>query len=427
MGRCVKLLEAGQGAALLPDLRQLVKKQPSDTSVRFFLGRAYAQGEMYREAAAEFELAATRNRKERAIDPSELAGALASSYERLGRFKEAQGVLLLELKRSPLSCGLLVQVAEIFQRRGMPGHASDYMAMALKIDPENPDLLLRMAVFLEYSGDLKGVLEYAKKVLEIRAGDADACRIAARVYYNLSNYPKAMEYYSILARMPGFRASGLKGKAECLYAHGSRILALAAFEEALQAAGGDVDMKIPLLYRIGMLYIKEGEVLRGVEYLGEVEKRSPGYKDAGATLSRYTAFSNDRSLAAYAFSRDCQFYDLACKMLDGLGFSCHKYKQVKKRDLVFYASRETDEKYEHIYFYFSRKLTPMDERELREIVNEVRLVRMKQGVVYGPGGYTRQAVEYAESRALTLISREELASQLAAAGGCVEVRAAGGG
>ena len=341
---------------------------------------------------------------------------MASCYEQMGRFKEAQGVLLLELKRSPLSYGLLIQVAEIFQRRGMPRHASDYMDMALKIDPENPELLFRMAVFLEHAGDLKGTLGFVKKVLEIKPDDPESCRIAARVYYNLSNYPKAMEYYALLARRPRFRVSGLKGKAECLYARGSRMLALAAFEEALAAAGDDAELKVPLLYRVGMLQLKEGDVSRGILNLEEVEQLMPGYKDTGETLDRYRSFSSDRSLSAYAFSKDGQFHEMTSQILGDMGFSWHKYKQVKKRDLVFYASRETDEKHEHIYFYFSRKLSPMDERELREIVNEVRLVRMKRAVVFSAGGYTPRASGYAKSRALSLTSREELISRLNAIG-----------
>ena len=76
MDRCLRLLESGQGAALLPDLRRMVRKHPSDLKAKYCLGRAYAQGGMHREAAAEFEMVEVGNRRERTIEPSELAGQL---------------------------------------------------------------------------------------------------------------------------------------------------------------------------------------------------------------------------------------------------------------------------------------------------------------------------------------------------------------
>lgn len=411
-----KFMASGQGAALLPELRQLVKRHPGDLMLRYFQGQAFLQAGLFREAAQELELVDTRNRTEKLVPPVELAGILARAYEELGRYKEAQGVLLLQLKSCPLAFELLVQVAEIFQRRGMPRHASDYMEMALRIDPDNAALILRMSAFLEHSGDLKGALTQAKRVLELRENDPEACRIAARVYFSLSNYPRAMEYYAILAGLEEHRVNGLKGKAECLYAQGWMERSLMAFEEALRAAGDDRTARIPVLYRIGEICIKEGEIVRGLVCLEEVEQSSPGYKDTAKILARYRDFKNDRSLSVYAFSREGQFRELTAGILTALGVTFHKHKTVKKLDLVYYAAKETKDGPEHIYFYFSRKLVPLDERELREIVGEIRVVRMKQGVVYCPGGFTPQALEYARSRPLSLIGREELSSILKVAG-----------
>jgi tetratricopeptide (TPR) repeat protein len=173
-----RFMDSGQGRRALPELRQLVKRHSSDLMLRYFLGQAYLQAGLGREAAQELELVDTRNRSEKLISPIGLTGLLARAYEELGRYKEAQGVLLLQLKNFPMAFELLVQVAEIFQRRGMPRHASEYMEMALRIDPDNTALILRMSSFLEHSGDLKGALKQPTGAGAPGKGP-EACRIAA--------------------------------------------------------------------------------------------------------------------------------------------------------------------------------------------------------------------------------------------------------
>lgn len=406
--RCRTLVASGENREAILQLGKLAATRRGDVEVHYLLATAYRQAGRWQDAAGELEVVETYNRQEKKYPPVQLAAEMADCYVAVQEYKNAQGVLLLALKHYPRELSLHLQIADLFMLRNMPKHAAEYLGLAIDLSPRDPALLEKMAHVMEETLDLRKALRYAKLTLELDRNRPAAVHIAARCYYHFRNYDEANAYYARLVQFPETVITGLTGRGECLLQSGNPSAALHLFRQALERTGEGSDASLDLLYRIGSLCIEQMEVVRGVEYFEKIAAQRRSYRDVNEKLEKYRDFRRSGALTRYAFSTNDDFYVLAVQMLQAAGMKSLKHKIVRKRDFVFYAVREDDEVREQVYFYFSRSLHPVTEWELRELVGEIRVLRMNRGVVFSPGGFDRPAAAYAESRPLALQDRERI-------------------
>lgn len=412
--RCRALVAAGENREAIMLLGKLAATRRGDIEVHYLLAAAYRQAGRWQEAVNELEIVESYNRQEQRYPAIELAYMLADCYIEIDEYKSAQGALLVALRSHPREHGLLLRIADLFLLRGMPKHAAEYLDMALDLAPRDAAVLEKMATIMEEISDLRKALRYAKLALEVDGNRPVALLTAARAYYHFRNYDEANTHYSKLVQQPGYTVSGLTGRGECLLQSGNVPAALHLFRQALERCEERSEEALDLLYRIGHLYIDQLEVIRGVEYLERISAVRRRYRDVREKLEKYSDFRRGGALTRYAFSNNEDFYELAVKILGLAGVQPLKHKIVRKRDFIFYAVREEDEVREQLYFYFSRSLQPVTEWELREYVDEIRVLRMNRGVIFSLGGYDAPAAAYAENRPVTLHDRNRIERLLAA-------------
>lgn len=405
-------VEQGQGTSALATLKTLVANHYGALEVHYLLSQALLQSGLFRDTARELELVTSLNAREKRYPAAHLARDLARCYRELGNLRDAQGTLLLALKAAPGEEKLLVEVAEIFLLRGMPRHAADYLESSLRLAPENGALLLKMAQVQERAGNLRSALEYAQKAHTVDSSLGEASLLMARLYGIFGNQERASYYYNELANLEGYRLQALQGKADCLAALGNSEAARQVLEQALEQCGGDSEACLPVLYRIADTLMKERRISEGITYLERIERIRSDFRDVSQQLEKLRDFGHNQRLADFVFSDKDHFHSLAAALTRGMGLEPRKFKPVKKRDLVIHAARNDGRYRDMYYLYFSRSMQAMGEWELRELMSEIRLVRMSRGIVFCAGGFAPQALEYAASRSLTLIDRSETARML---------------
>ena len=411
--RIEALVQEGAASAALPLLRNLAKKHHGKLALHVLLARVYTELAKYRPAIEEWNRILLINQRECELTGAEIARPLAECHTALGELREAQGVLLLALKSSPGECALRERLAEIYLQRGMPKHSISCYEILLKYDPENTELLLKLANVQERAGDLRAALVSVLHVIRLDAHNIHAIALAARLYSGFSNHRSAEEYWRKLSYVPSGRAEGLQGLASCLDAQGGRDEeALEMYTEAMKYVTSDRD-RLAIMYSMVNILIR-GEALReALVILEEIAGIDSNYRDVPYLIEQYKDLARDGVVARFTNASDTDFRRLAGDVLIALGVSVLREKIVNKRDLELHGMLEEGERRETVLLYFARALSPINERLLQDLADEMRVMRVKRAYVFSMAGYSARAKSFATLRSISLIGREELKTMLA--------------
>lgn len=406
--RCEALLRHGEAETAVLGLRALEEKYHGELRVHQLLAEALMASGEYRQAVHEWELVLLLNRRERVLGTAQLAGSLADCQMALGEWREAQGGLLLALKTCPAEVGLLERLAVVYLKRGMARHAVSCYEAVVRLDGESVDALIKLATVQEIAGDLKGALATALNVLRLDAKNCPAALLAARLYSGFGNHAAAEQYWRILAGREEYRKEGLPGLAACIEAlPGRRSEAIEAWMSALEVTDTK-PARVEILYRMAGLFLTDEDIRRAVILLGEVVSLDPDYKDASLLLKRYAELHTDGDIGRFVTGTTEEFRGLAGRILSALGVTSLRDKVSKKRDLVVHGLLERGDKRETVVLHFSRSLSPVSERELQEVHDELRVVRGKHAWVFSVVGFSDAARSFSKSRQFSLVERDEI-------------------
>jgi len=411
--RIEALIQEGAAGAALPLLQNLEKKYHGRLALHHLLARAYTQLAQYRNAIEEWNRVLLLNQHECELTVAAIAHPLAEAHIALGELREAQGVLLLALEASPGEGSLRERLAEIYTRRGMAKHALACYEFLLKYDPENRELIMKTADAQERAGDLRAALVSALHVVRLDARSTGAIAMAARLYSGFSNHRSAEEYWRALADLPANRAEGLKGLASCIEAQGGRDEeALDLFNQALAYLVGARD-RISVMYSMVNILIRGESLREALAILEEISAMDPEYRDVPYLIQQYRDLAQDELVARFTSAGEREFRRLADDVLIALGVSVLREKIVNRRDLLLHGMVEQGTRRETVLLYFARSLSPIDERSLRELADEMRVMRAKRAYVFSMAGYSEHAKSFATLRSISLIARAELKTMLA--------------
>jgi len=407
------MVRDGEPDAALPLLRNLEKKHHGKLALHLLLARVYAMLAQHKEAIEEWNRVLLINQRLCAMPQADIALSLVESHLALGELREAQGVLLLMLKSCPGELRLRERLAEIYLQRGMPKHALECYDILLKYDPENNDLLYKIALVQERAGDLRAALMSALRIIRQDAQNANGLLMAANLYSGFSNHRSAEEYWRRLIQFPSRAAEGYKGLASCLDAQGGRDEeALAAYTEALHYAREERD-RLAIQYAMVNILIREEALREALALLEEIKARDPEYRDVAYLIDQYRELAQDELVARFTSADDKEFRHLAGSVLITMGVSVLREKLVGGRDLIIHGILDEGDRRETVLMYFARALSPITERTLQELSDEMRVMRAKRAWMFSMAGYSVRAKNFAALRAITLVARDELKTMVA--------------
>lgn len=279
---------------------------PSNKNAILMSGWSYFKSERYEEALASFEK--LRDLDEESTDALE---GIGWTTFKLGRYQESLKVFQTLMEKEKDHTGAVEGVAYNYFKSGDLGKAKEYLAIALKENPESSDNNLIRGYVALMESDFPVAVKYFKKSLEL-SGEKDVDTIAAvgNAYFGDKDYNRADYYYNMaLENHPDHQgASAGKGK-------------LASVKQAVMAAGAGLTAA--------------GKYDEALEEFREVEKLYPEWPEVYAAKG-WAQYKKGNYKEAYGeFSKGLSRYKLSYDIYDGLGWSSLKLGKKEQADESF--------------------------------------------------------------------------------------------
>ncbi len=322
---------------------KILKDDPKDFLVKYYIAQAYEGLKDYKQAAFYYEkasIAAGLSAQEEI--KNQIFLKVAESYRRIKKYNEALGYYALVLDKQPKNLKALAGISELYFEQENYRKAREYLDEYVKLKPDN----LRVRFMLGKScyktnvyGDAMTHLEYILQNIKVNDDVliTNTSLLLSDVYIATKNYAKAIKVLrSLMDR--NVENEIVIVKITDAYIRNNQI------KEAISFANQNInkvskDKQCDLYYLIGNAYMKDDEVVKAAKSWYMAYKINPAYKDLKNIISRFSYVIENPELEPLFDKNEGVFEEFAIKLM-----GAPYIKQIIKKD-NFWAFESGDMSY----------------------------------------------------------------------------------
>jgi tetratricopeptide (TPR) repeat protein len=416
------LIKRGKTQMVIKAARRLLSRDSRSAEAHYYLGQAYFAEKKEDQAYREFKILKNLSIQGKNIPEIEYRQTMAQLYIAHGETEEALKEYLLLIKLSPKKGEYYFWAGKLFGERGKGDTAHEYLQKAAELSPNEGKIYYEL-----------GVLCYKeKKALEAKAALERALRFQkdneqAQTWYYLGKLQKELKEYSAAVgsfekalKNSEYRQRALVERGGCYMSLNDLGKAMPDLERAVGAITDESEQdSLYARYFLGICYEKKREIDKALAQWEKVYSVKKGFRDVGEKLSQYQELKSDSGggMNTYISGGNAEFLEL-CKAIvtNAMELKVQGAKNISDGcELI--AIEGDAEKWRNVrkaprLIRFYRSSDPADEAEIRSILDDAKEQSiLKTGVVAG-AGFSKAALEYANSRSVELFGKEKLSGLL---------------
>jgi tetratricopeptide (TPR) repeat protein len=412
------LIKQGKIQSAIKTAKSIISREPRNADAHYLLGKAYLADNKNELALMEFKAVNQIGVFGPMVPEAEFRKTIAQLFLYFNQIEEALKEYLLLVKLEPYQEEHYYWAGKLFSERNRSDMALNYIRKAVELNPKDSNAHYELGVLLYRD----------KKSVEAKAELESALRYQndnAQAYYLLGKIQKEEHEYmaALLSFEKAMRDSNLKVKA--LVERGGCYMSMNAIDKAIPelewAVRSSQDETSPetlyARYFLAMCFEKNRELDKAIEQWEKIYAKKPNFRDVGEKLSQYQEFRADDKMKDYLTVGQNEFMEI-CKALVSQGMSLQVRSVIEiPNGCDIIAIEGESEKWRNVrklprLIRFYRIPEMIDESMIRSFLEEMKKSNMTRGVIVTSSGFTRSAMEFADSRPVELFNKDQLQNLL---------------
>ncbi|MDR1899465.1 MAG: tetratricopeptide repeat protein [Treponema sp.] len=412
------LIKKGRTGTAIKAARRIVAGDPKNAEAHYYLGMAYHAENRDELALMEFKAANQIGITGKNIPEAEFRQLLAQLFIRQKQGEEALKEYLLLIKLNPNKADYYYWAGKLFTERNRTDMAQNYLRKAAELSPRDGKIHYELGVMLyksKLAKEAKGELEAA---LKYQSDNAQAYFYLGKIQKDAKDHVGAVASFEKAARDPQF-------KVRALVERGGSYMALNAVDKAIpdleRAVGAVTDEAaqdgLYARYFLGMCYEKTRNLDKAIAQWEKIYALKKNFRDVGAKLAEYQELRSDDNMKDYLTAAPVEFTEL-CSAMVVQRMDLHVQNTRNISDGCELIAIENDAaKWRNVrkqpkLIRFYRSPDPVDEDKIRAILDDSKKGNIARAAVVTSSAFSRQALEYANSRPVELFDKEKLQTLL---------------
>ena len=405
-----KQMEQGKAGAVARTAKQILSKQPRNVDAHFLLGKAYLEQEKPDLALMELKTANEIGIFEGYTKEAEFRNLIASLFERFKQNDEALKEYLLLIKLEPSVAEHYFKAGMLFEERSNSDKAAIYYRKALELAPKHSMAHYRLGYLLYRS---KKSLE-AKKELE-QALQSDSSNYKAHFYMGKilkenHDHVAALLSFEKAQRDPELKTRSLIERGSCYMNMKDFEKAAVELERAIKLADDSSSQEILYArYFLSLAYEQTRNYDEAIKQWEVIYKKKPSFKDVAEKLSQYQELRTDDHIKDFLTAGPSEFYDIAQAITtQALELQISDTTDIKNGCQIIAVESNTkwrNAKKQPKLIWYLRVPEVLSDSTVRSMHENMKKLNVTRGVIASSSGFTRKALDYAESRPIDLIDR----------------------
>jgi tetratricopeptide (TPR) repeat protein len=411
-------IKRGKTQAVIKAAKAITAKEPKNAEAHYWLGMAYHLEKRDELALMEFKAVnqigiSGRNIPEVAF--RELMGQLFTQYK---QGEEALKEYLLLIKLMPNRSEYYYWAGKLFLERNRKDMAENYLKKAAELAPRDGKIHYELGVMLykdKKAREAKAALEVA---LKYQSDNPQIHFFLGKIQKDIKDYQGALAAFEKAARDVQFRIKALVERGGCFMALNAPERAIPDLERAVNAiTDEDAGDSIYARYFLGICYEKMRDVDKAIAQWEKIYEHKKNFRDVGEKLAQYQELRTDDNMKDYLTSTQGEFMEL-CKTITEQKMDLRVQGSKNFGEGCEFTAQENDaakwrntRKMPRLIRYY-RSPDPADESKIRSILDDAKDQNIPRAVVVSSSGFSRAALDYANSRPIELFGKEKLQAML---------------
>ncbi|MDR2159997.1 MAG: tetratricopeptide repeat protein [Treponema sp.] len=412
------LIKKGRTGTAIKAARRIVAGDQKNAEAHYYLGMAYHAENRDELALIEFKTVNQIGITGKNIPEAEFRQLLAQLFIKQKQEEEALKEYLLLIKLNPGKADYYYQAGKLFAGRNRSDMAQNYLRKAAELNPRDGKIHYELGVMFyrnKMAREAKGELEAA---LKYQNDNAQAHFYLGKIQKDAKDYVGAAASFEKAARDSQFRIRALVERGGCYMALNAVDKAIPDLERAAAAITDEtVQDSLYARYFLGLCYEKTRNLDKAIAQWEKIYARKKDFRDVGAKLTEYQELRSDDNMKDYLTASPADFSGL-CRELVIQRMDLHVQSTGNISDGCEIVAIESDAaKWRNVrkqprLIRFYRSPDPVDEDRIRAILEDSKKSNITRAAVVTSSAFSRQALDFANSRPVELFDKEKLQTLL---------------
>lgn len=416
MENLVLALRQGKTQAVIRQAKQLITKDSRNVNAHYFLGKAYLKEEKPELALMEYKIVNQIGQFTDLIHEAPFRKEAAQLYRRFNQSEEALKEYLLLIKKDPSVAEHYFLTGELFEERQMGDKAQQYYMKTVEVDSGHAGAHLRLGI----------IYSRKKKTMEAKAELEIAVKLDPennKTHFYLGRMLKEMHDYAGALRSFERSQREAELKVKSLIEAGACYMSMNNLERAIstleRAVGLDKEQssteQLYSHYFLSISYERTRKIDKAIEQWEFIYAKKPSFKDVAQKLSQYQDLRSDDKMKDYMVSGSEEFLQICQGILSVLKLEVRDAKEIPNGYKI--AAVDTEKNWRVSkkiprLLMFLRVTEVIDESTVRNLLEIMKKSNINRGVIVTASTFTSQAKQYADTRPVDLVDKEQLSSLL---------------
>jgi tetratricopeptide (TPR) repeat protein len=413
-----KLVDSGKFPQAIKQTKALITKNPRDTEARYLLGKAYLGDGKSELALMEFKTINATAIFSKVVPEAEFRKTIAQLYIRYNQPEEALKEYLLLIKLEPFQAEHYYNAAVLFEQRDNSEQALQYYRKAVETDPKHASAHAALGLLLFRNKQAADAKQEIALALKLDPKNTKAYFYQGKLLRDSHDYANALVSLEKAMRDPDLKQKALIERGCCYLEANSVEKAILEFDRAIKATQdeGSSDT-LHARYFLAACYEKNRDIDSAITQWEKIFNKKKNFRDVGEKLSQYQELRSNDFMKEYLTAGKEDFFTI-CKAVtnESLELAVREIKETKF-GCALIAVENDAEKWRNVrkqprLILFYRDPNLIEDAFIRTLQEDMKKQSITRGIVITSSGYTRPALEFAESRPIELINKDKLEQML---------------
>lgn len=414
----VAYLKQGKYQVAAKAAKSLIAKDPRNAEAHYILGQVYLADNKSELALMEFKTVNQIGNFGAMIPEAEFRRTMAQLFVRFSQLEEALKEYLLLTKLEPYQADHFYWSGKLFSERHRSDMALGYLRKAVELDPRHAKAHYELGILLykeRKSGEAKNELEAA---IKYQSDNLQAYYYLGKLQKESHDYVAALLSFEKAQRDNEMKVKALVERGGCYMSMNAVDKAIPELERAVRSITDEAAQEsLYARYFLAMCFEKNRDLERAIEQWEKIYSKRSNFRDVAEKLSHYQEFRADDKMKDYLTASQGEFVEF-CKALVQDGMSLQVRDVIDKPNGCDIIAVEGDSiKWRNVrkqprLIRFFRMPEMIDEAMVRRLLEETKKQNMTRSVIVTSSGFSRTALEFADSRPVELYNKEQLQDML---------------
>jgi tetratricopeptide (TPR) repeat protein len=338
---------------------------------------------------------------------------IADLYFNFGQIEESLKEYLLLLKLEPQEADHYYQAGGLFEERNKSDKAVGYYRKAIEINERHHGAHYKLGVLLykmKKPVESKAELERA---LRLSPEYYKAYFFLGRILKDNHDYTGALLAFEKAQRDPDQKVKSLIERGGCYMSMNSIDRAVTELQRAVALSPDEgATETLYARYFLSLCYEKMRDIDKAIENWEKIYSKKPSFRDVAEKLSQYQELRTDDRVKDYLTATIEEFYNICKISTEAMGLGVRDITDIPNGCQVIAVESESEKwrnaRKQPKLLRFLRIPELISESTVRSLHEEMKNLGVTRGVVITSSNFSRKAIDFAETRPIDLVNKEQL-------------------